>query len=108
MESKPRLRIPLNRISRAGEKDNSIDATAFTKMGASRQKETLDARDRFNRSTFFSVIQAKRSFFLFFLGLIYPITCPLGAMVNKGTRFSFPSPVPPLRTAADNGKASCS
>ena len=39
MESKPRLKIPLNRISRAGEKD----ATAFTKMGASRQKETVDA-----------------------------------------------------------------
>jgi len=42
MESKPRLKIPLNRIARAGEKDSSIDATAFTKMGASRQKETLD------------------------------------------------------------------
>lgn len=40
-----------------GEKDGSIDARAFTKMGAYRQKETLDepgeepldARDRFNR-----------------------------------------------------------
>lgn len=41
MESKPRLKIPLNRIARAGEKDSSIDATAFTKT--SRQK---DARDR--------------------------------------------------------------
>lgn len=49
MESKPRLKIPFFRISRAGEKDSSIDATAFTKMGASRQKKTLDARDRFNR-----------------------------------------------------------
>lgn len=41
----------------AGEKDSSIDATAFTRMGTSGQKETLDepgeepldARDRFNR-----------------------------------------------------------